>query len=63
MVPGKKCPACASNDTEMLIQLDNRKEYECFSCSNIWTSYAPQYEVVHLDPLVQWGETGEDIGL
>ncbi len=63
MTPGTRCPACHSDDTEMLIQMNNRREYECFTCSNIWTNYAPTHELIHADPLTHFVETGEDNGV
>jgi len=60
MLIGTPCPACGSRDTELLWTLGNRKEYECFTCSNLWARSTGNGELRHSDPLAQWGETGED---
>jgi len=50
-------------DTEHLLTLGDREEYDCLSCSNIWTRTAGDAELRHSDPHRQWAETGEDDGV
>jgi uncharacterized metal-binding protein (TIGR02443 family) len=60
LIAGTKCPACGSMDTEMLIEFNNRKQYECLFCNNTWIRSSGNGELRHVDPYTQWAETGED---
>jgi len=60
MIKGRPCPACKSEDTGWLMTVGNREEFECLTCSNIWTRPAGNSELRHVDPLAQWGATGEE---
>jgi len=44
----------------MLMELGNRKQYECFSCFKIWIRTSGNGDLRHVDPYAQWGATGED---
>jgi uncharacterized Zn finger protein len=61
MIKGRKCPACGSADTELLITIGDRQEYDCLRCSNIWARTVSHSELRHVDPLEQWGATGEEV--
>jgi len=63
MIPGRRCPACGSMDTEHLLTLGDREEYDCLSCSNLWTRTGGNAELRNSDPHRQWAETGEDDGV
>jgi len=60
VIQGHRCPACGSEDTELLLTLGDRNEYECLACNNIWTRPVGNSELRHVDPLAQWGATGDE---
>ncbi len=60
MIRGRKCPACRSEDTELLLTLGDRNEYECLTCNNFWTRSVRNRELRYVEPLEQWGATGDE---
>ena len=60
MTDSRKCPACGSGDTELLLHLSHSKEYECFSCNNIWSRNNAKNDLTSLNPYDVWNDKGED---